>query len=471
MTASIFWFRRDLRFYDNPGLSAARSSSPTVYGVFCTAEHERLNRRQRAFVLGSLKHMRLVLEKRNASISMLDGEVPDALVRAANRLGAQSVHCSRSYGREERRTEEAARSALESAGIAFRVHAGDVVHEPEAVAERKQAPGEGYRVFPPFLAAWQALEAPAPIAEAWCNGSDEQPGPLAVPADRAAVSAGEAVGRALLQSFVASRATDYAVNGAYPGRDGTSNLAAHLRFGCVSARTVHRAVAERMAKTWTLAPERSSMRAFLRQLAMRDFFIHLAHYAPELHDDALQDKMRGFPWSTDEKALAAWTEGRTGYPLIDAAMRQLHAEGNIHQRAAICAASFCCFDLGLDWRLGREVWMKQLVAADAALCDGNWQWIAGVGSDQAAYPRIYNPVKQARQFDSQAVYVRRWCQELRKLPTAAALEPWKLDRQRQIELGFFTPDQYPPPMVDHETVARDFLKTYRDYREKEALRS
>ncbi len=466
MSASIFWFRRDLRLYDNPGLTAARASSPRVYGVYCKSELDALNRRQRAFVLGSLKHLRLTLEKRDATISMLDGEPADALVRAAKRLDAQAVHCARAYDSAERKVEEAVRSACDSAGIALRVHAGDVVHEPETVAERKQAPGAGYRVFPPFLQAWQSLEAAMPLAEAWLNGADAEPGPLAVPADRAAVSAGEAVGRALLQSFVASRAVDYAINGAYPGRDGTSNLAAHLRFGCVSPRTVHRAVAERMAKTWSLASERSSMRAFLRQLALRDFFIHLAFYAPELHDDALQEKMRGFPWSRDEKMLAAWTQGRTGYPLIDAAMRQLHAEGNIHQRAAICAASFCCFDLGLDWRLGRDVWMQQHVAADAALCDGNWQWVAGVGSDQAAYPRVYNPVKQARQFDGQAVYVRRWCQELRKLPSAAALAPWQLDRQRQIELEFFTPDQYPPPIVDHEHVAREFLQTYRKYRER-----
>jgi deoxyribodipyrimidine photo-lyase len=466
MSTSLFWFRRDLRLNDNPGLTAARASSSAVFGVFCAAELDSLNRRQRAFALGSLKHLRLVLEKRNATISMLDGVAADALVSAARRLGATTVHCARSYDREEQAVEAAAQTALQAAGIAFRAHGGGVVHEPEAVAERKQAPGAGYRVFPPFLQTWQSLEAAAPVAEAWPNGADAEPGPLAVPADRASVSAGEAVGRALLQSFVTSRAVDYAVNGAYPGRDGSSNLAAHLRFGCVSPRTVRRAVAERMAKTWTLAPERTSMSAFLRQLAMRDFFIHLAFYAPELHDDALQEKMRGFPWSRDETMLKKWTGGHTGYPLIDAAMRQLHAEGLIHQRAAINAASFYCFDLGLDWRLGRDVWMQQHVAADAALCDGNWQWIAGIGSDQAAYPRVYNPIKQARQFDAQAVYVRRWCQELRKLPSAAALAPWQIDRQRQIELGFFTPDQYPPPVVDHESVAREFLKKYRAYRER-----
>jgi deoxyribodipyrimidine photo-lyase len=228
---------------------------------------------------------------------------------------------------------------------------------------------------------------------------------------------------------------------------------------------VHQAMARRMAWSWTLAQERRSMAAFMRQLALRDFFIQLAYFVPELHDDALQEKMRSFPWSTDGEKLEIWRKGRTGYPFVDAAMRQLNSQGLLHQRAAICAASFLCFDLGVDWRSGRDVWMDEYLAADEALCDGNWQWLAGVGSDQAAYPRIYNPEKQARQFDAQAVYVRRWVPELRKLPTAAALAPWRMDRQHQIELSFFTPDQYPHLIVDHEQAAREFLKRYRAFRE------
>jgi deoxyribodipyrimidine photo-lyase len=220
-----------------------------------------------------------------------------------------------------------------------------------------------------------------------------------------------------------------------------------------------------MSWSWTLASERSSMAVFMRQLARRDFFIQLAYFVPEIHDEALQEKMRTFPWSTDASTLTAWREGRTGYPFVDAAMRQLGTQGLVHQRAAICAASFCCFDLGLDWRLGRKVWMDEYLAADEALCDGNWQWLAGVGSDQAAYPRIYNPEKQARQFDAQAVYVRRWIPELKRLPTSAALAPWRVDHQHQIELGFFTPKQYPRPIVDHEKTAREFLTRYRAFAE------
>ncbi len=381
---------------------------------------------------------------------LLSGPPSSALVEAARRLGATTVHSSRSYARSERAVEEAVAQALRSAGVAWHGHKGDVVHEPEAVAERKQSAGEGYRVFPPFAAAWQTLEVAVPSGDSPPTGRDDQPGAFPAYDESFAVQPGEAPALAALEKFTTARAADYATSGAYPARDGTSNLAPYLRFGCISPRTVYHAIARRSAFSWTLAQERSSMAMFLRQLALRDFFTQLAFYVPEVHDEALQEKMRSFAWSSDAAALQAWLEGRTGYPLVDAAMRQLREQGLVHQRAAIVAASFCCFDLGLDWRLGRSAWMREHLAADEALCDGNWQWLAGVGSDQAAYPRIYNPEKQARQFDAQAVYVRRWIPELRKLPTAAALAPWRMDKQHQIELNFFTPQQYPQPIVEHE---------------------
>jgi len=208
------------------------------------------------------------------------------------------------------------------------------------------------------------------------------------------------------------------------------------------------------------------MEAFLRRLALRDFYIQLSYFEPSLHDLELQEKMRGFSAESDAGMVSRWAAGKTGYPLVDAALRQLHAEGHVHERAAICAASFLCFDLGADWRIGRDLWMKELLEADESLCDGNWQRIAGAGTDQASYPRIYNPEKQARYFDAQAVYVRRYVPELAKLPTSAALAPWTIDREKQIELGFFTGEKYTQPIVEHESTARAYLARYQDYRSR-----
>jgi deoxyribodipyrimidine photo-lyase len=463
VSASLFWFRRDLRLRDNVALRAACAAGGPVYAVFCVDELERLNAGQRSFVVDALRALRMAVGKRDATVSALSGPPAQALVAAAQRLGATAVYSSRAYARSERTLEAEVEQALRAAGVDMHVLRGDLVHEPETIAQLKQSPGDGYRVFPPFLAAWQTLDVAVPSDDSMPDGRDEIPGTLPEFSETPVVEASEPAALAALEKFTTARAADYVVNGAYPGRDGASNLAPFLRFGCISPRVVHQAIARRMSWSWTLVQERRSMAAFMRQLARRDFFTHLAYFVPEVHDVELQERLRGFPWSQDDMSLTAWREGRTGYPFVDAAMRQLRGQGLVHQRAAIVAASFCCFDLGLDWRLGRDVWMREYLAADEALCDGNWQWLAGVGSDQAAYPRIYNPEKQARQYDAQAVYVRRWCPELKKLPTAAALAPWRLDRQHQIELSFFTPAQYPQPIVEHDRVAREFLARYRHY--------
>jgi deoxyribodipyrimidine photo-lyase len=466
MTVSIHWFRRDLRLIDNPALASARAAADQTYGVYCVGELDDLNPRQRSFAVGCLKQLRLNLEHRDATLSLLDGPVDEAILAAARRLGATTVHAARAFSGVELEHEHAVREALTRAGIGFETHRGHGVLEPEAVAGLKaSAQSEGYRVFPPFFEAWRTVTVTPAVPEAAPNARDSSPGPLpAAPVPLHSPTPGEEAALQALRAFVTARSADYAVNGEYPARIGTSGLGVYLRFGCVSARTVYHTVAERMSRSWTLAQERLSMEAYFRRLALRDFFLHLAYFDPGVHDNALQERMRDFEWSTDAGLLQAWMDGQTGYPFIDAAMRQLHREGHVHQRAAIAAASFCCFDLGLDWRAGRDAWMKNLLEADEALCDGNWQWIAGVGSDQAAYPRIYNPVKQARHFDAQAVYVRRYCPELSRLPTRAALAPWDLERSQQIELGFFTPDHYPPPIVDHDVAARAFLARYQAYR-------
>jgi len=466
MTISLQWFRRDLRLHDNASLTAATAAAGTTYAVFCSGDLDHLNPRQQSFVVAALSHLRAALGKADATLSVLEGDPASAVTAAAQRLGATRVFCARAFDRAEREIENRAREKLHGASIELRTIGGSVVHEPEAVAERKQSPKEGYRVFPPFLDAWKSLAVERPLDAAATNGRDALSGAIPdLPATHG-VAPKESAALEALSRFVTARAGDYGLNAEYPGRSGTSNLAAYLRFGLLSAGAVCHAILEKMARTWTLAEERLSMEAYLRRLALRDFYIHLAYYEPNVFEEPLQEKMRGFAWSEDEETAAIWLAGKTGYPLVDAAMHQLTAEGHVHQRAAVVAASFCTADLGLDWRIGRDTWMRELMEADEALCVGNWQRIAGIGSDQAAYPRIYNPVRQAQLFDSQATYIRRYCKELSKLPTRAALAPWEIGKQQQMELGFFTPQHYPAPVVDHEAAARAFLARYQSYRNR-----
>ena len=170
--------------------------------------------------------------------------------------------------------------------------------------------------------------------------------------------------------------------------------------------------------------------------------------------------MRGFAFARSHPALDAWRSGRTGFPLVDAGIRELRATGWMHPRLRAIAASFLCFDLGVDWRVGRDEWDTYLIEDAPALAVGNWQWIAGVGADLAAYPRIYNPLKQARRFDPRAQYVRRWIPELAGIPDAAILDPLAAPRRRQLQLPLFGERGYPAPVLDHEQAARAFLARY-----------
>ena len=221
-----------------------------------------------------------------------------------------------------------------------------------------------------------------------------------------------------------------------------------------------RATCERSADPFLLVEERTSLKLFLRSLAQRDFFLQLGWYTESLAEEPLQAKMRGFAFARTHRQLDAWRSGRTGYPLIDAGIRELRATGWMHPRVRAIAASFLCFDLGVDWRVGRDEWDRYLTEDDPALAAGNWQWIAGVGADLAAYPRIYNPLKQARRFDPAAAYVRRWIPELANLSDAAILDPEAGRRAPQLELPLFGQQSYPVPVLDHEAAARAFLERY-----------
>jgi deoxyribodipyrimidine photo-lyase len=221
-----------------------------------------------------------------------------------------------------------------------------------------------------------------------------------------------------------------------------------------------RAVHERARDPFLLTEEKISLRLFLRAFAQRDFFLQLAWYTEALGDAPLQPKMRAFRFARTHPLLGAWQAGRTGYPLVDAGIRELRATGWMHPRVRAIAASFLCFDLGVDWRVGRDEWDRWLIEDDPALATGNWQWIAGVGADLAAYPRVYNPVKQARRFDPAATYVRRWIPELTLQPDRAILDPSARRIERQLGFDLFGPQQYPPPVLDHERAARAFLARY-----------
>ena len=466
VTPAVFAFARDLRLGDHAGLAAAARSGPVVAALVIdpgSAARLRRSPRRAAYFCAAVAALDASLRERGSALIVRRGARGQTLRGLARAAGASTVAWSCAYDPKGVRSDRDLQSTLEESGLrALPVH--DALAVPPEESALAHTRGEGYRAFVPYHVRWRTL-IPADAAPAAAFASLELASePLPTPDEfgssaTIAEPAGERAARAKLAAFLAGPVLQYGVARNVPAAGETSHLSAELAFGTIAAREVVRAACDRGHDPFLLVEERTSLRMFLRALAQRDFFLQLAWYSEQLGEEPLQQKMRGFAFARSHALLDAWREGRTGFPLIDAGIRQLRATGWMHPRVRAIAASFLCFDLGVDWRVGRDEWDKQLIEDTPALATGNWQWIAGVGADLAAYPRIYNPIRQARRFDPAAQYVRRWIPELAGLPDAAILDPVD-GRRRQPQLPLFGDHGYPAPILDHDRAARTFLERY-----------
>lgn len=464
---AVFAFTRDLRLSDHAGLAAAARHGEIVpVLVLDNVALTRLRRspRRAAYYCAAVGALDAALRARGSALIVRRGNPGPALRALARAAGAGVVGWSCGYDAKSIRRDRDLQSTLEEAGLrALPVHDAPAVPPEDGAAGHRR--GDGYRSFVPYHARWRALIPLEDAGGATFAAVDIASEPLPIPEEfgaqpRAGEPAGETEARARLTAFLAGPALQYGVARNVPAAGDTSRLSAALSFGTLAAREVVRATCARAADPFLLVEERTSLKLYLRALAQRDFFLQLAWYNESLSEEPLQAKMRGFAFARTHPQLDAWRSGRTGYPLVDAGIRELRATGWMHPRLRAIAASFLCFDLGVDWRVGRDEWDSYLVEDDPALAAGNWQWIAGVGADLAAYPRIYNPLKQARRFDPSAHYVRRWIPELAGFPDAALLDLAGARTEPQLELPLFDGHGYPAPVVDHEAVARAFLARY-----------
>lgn len=468
MARAVFSFTRDLRLGDHAGLAAAARQGEVVpVHVIDPGSAARLHRspRRAAYYCAALRALDADLRARGSRLIVRRGSPGPVLRALARAAGAEAVGWSCGYDAKSVRAERDLQSTLEEAGLrALPVHDALVVQPEDAATVHRG--GDGYRAFVPYQARWRtqipAADAGSANAFARLEVASE---PLPVPEEFGAPAlvegeVGEAAARAKLAAYLAGPVLQYGIARNVPAAGGTSHLSAELSFGTLAAREVVRAACERAADPFLLVEERTSLKLFLRSLAQRDFFLQLAYYNESLEERPLQAKMRGFAFARSHPALDAWRSGRTGFPLVDAGIRELRATGWMHPRVRAIAASFLCFDLGVDWRVGRDEWDTYLIEDAPALAVGNWQWIAGVGADLAAYPRIYNPLKQARRFDPAAHYARRWIPELAGVPDDAVLDPGQAPRRRQLDLPLYADRGYPAPVLDHERAARAFLARY-----------
>ncbi|HLI97939.1 MAG TPA: deoxyribodipyrimidine photo-lyase [Candidatus Baltobacteraceae bacterium] len=465
----IHRFTRDLRLDDHAALAAGAAHGEVVpVLVLDRALVARIgvSSRRAAFFCGAVASLDAALRERGSHLVVRRGNAGPILRQIARACRAETVTWSASFDREGMHADEQLQSKLEESGLRALVVADAPALSPEETTAARPSAGDGYRAFVPYHELWREIEPPSyevPLLLSFAR-TDLQSEPLPAPADFGsavpAMQAGSADAIRSFEIFLRNEALQYAFALNLPADDCTSHLGADLSFGTIAARTIVREARKRLDDPFLLAEERNSLKLFLRSIALRDFFLQLSWYHPRTDREPLQEKMREFPFARTHHALDAWRAGRTGYPIVDAGIRQLHETGWMHPRVRSIAASFLCFDLGVDWRAGVEEWDRHLIEDDPALAIGNWQWVAGVGADLAAYPRIYNPQKQARRFDPSGVYARRWIQELSHLPAGAGLMRVST---AQIELPLYSGEPYPAPVVNHDRAARDFLATYQRF--------
>ena len=457
MATSVMWFRRDLRLRDTPALAAAvrhaasaRQGDGVVGGevvaLFCL--DDRLRRPAGAARLAFLHGCLTALDASIGGRLVVRSGPPDEVVPALARdVGATAVFAAEDFGPYGRRRDEAVEGALASVGIAFE-RVGSAYAVPPGETLNKE--GEPYKVFTPFSRAWKDHGWPAPIAApasvAWAEvpARKGDGAPRAPEVGATLPEPGEDAAKRAARRFWDSRLAAYADTRDRPGVDGTSHLSPYLKWGCLHPRQL-------LAK---LGRQRSH-EVFRTELCWREFYADVLWHRPDTARAAFQPRMAAIEVDGDEHTDAlfeAWSQGRTGYPIVDAAMRQLLAEGWMHNRARMIVASFLVKDLHLDWTRGARWFMDHLVDGDLASNQHGWQWVAGTGTDAAPYFRIFNPTSQGERFDPTGEYVRRYVHELRLVRGKAVHRPWAL--------AGGPPAGYPEPIVDHAEERAEALRRY-----------
>jgi deoxyribodipyrimidine photo-lyase len=474
MTTALWWVRRDLRLTDNQALVAALARAEQVVPVFVLdptlLKSPFVGDKRVAFLFGGLRQLDAGLRARGSRLVVRRGDPLAELEALLGETGAIGIFAEKDFSPYARQ-----RDGLVADALPLHLAGGVTVHPPSTVLK---ANGTPYTVFTPFSRAWKALplasEGDVLVAPTWMPAVPDVPS-LPIP-DAPTIPAtvpfpsGEAEAQRRLDAFVdlgGPPVYHYAEARNRLDQDGTSQLSPYLRFGMVSARqAVISALAAAGAAPST--QEREGAGTWLNELIWREFYVHILYHFPRVRSSSFRPAYDHIEWENDRGAFAAWCEGRTGYPVIDAAMRQLVQTGWLHNRARMIVASFLVKDLLIDWRWGERFFMQHLVDGDPAANNGGWQWTAGTGTDAAPYFRIFNPVLQGKKHDPDGVFVRRWLPELARVPDRYLHAPWQMPDDLQREAGCVIGQDYPASVIDHAWARERTLAAYARARETAA---
>ncbi|ADL01234.1 cryptochrome/photolyase family protein [Brevundimonas subvibrioides] len=454
----ILWFRRDLRLADNPALNKAHATGRPVVPVYIHDEGTAVRPAGAASLWWLDKSLRALagsLAERGATLILRRGDSETELRRLIDQTGADTVFLNRLFEPEAWTRDADIAHGLKTDGVECRGSNGSLLALPGSLLNGSGGP---YKVFTPFMKALRAqAEPPAhttgprqlgaapglesddldawglhPTRPDWSKGFDWTPG--------------EDGATAALHRFVSGGLADYSNGRDRPAEPATSRLSPHLHFGEISPWRAWIAARDAADGGKVTSGEADK---FIAELIWRDFSAHLLHHFPTLPDKAFRPEYDAMPWRDDEPGFLAWTRGMTGYPIVDAGMRELWATGVMHNRVRMIVASFLIKDLLIDWRRGEAWFWDTLVDADLASNSQNWQWVAGSGADASPYFRIFNPVTQGQKFDAEARYVKRWIPELAPVPARWIHAPWNAPPEILRDCGIRLGTTYPRPIVDH----------------------
>jgi len=464
MGTAIYWFRRDLRLRDNTALLAAAASGSPILPVYVLDEPD-LGAGSRWWLHQSLARLDESLRKHGVPLYLLSGSAGTALSQLARRTGATSLYYTKRYEPRSRCQEQDLQTRLAGELQIFACDDSSMTDHNDVLTQSDRP----FRIFTPYWKKATASPEPAqpqPAPRALAVARHElgslRLDDLELPSDSSVSYAnlhdtwlpGEA-GASQSLDRLESVLVDYSSHRDRPDLDATSRLSPHLHFGEVSARQVWHA-----ANDYRTQPESlPGVAAFLRQLYWRDFSSYLLFHFPDIAKKPLRPEFSYFPWSENSSGLSDWKHGRTGFPIVDAGMRQLVSTGWMHNRVRMIVASFLVKDLTLPWQEGAAWFNETLVDADLANNSASWQWVAGCGTDAAPFFRIFNPVLQGTKFDPQGYYVRRWLPELAVVANENIHQPW---RDRAFMSGSI---DYPEPVVDHAVARQEALTRHRQMRE------
>ncbi|MBS1159466.1 MAG: deoxyribodipyrimidine photo-lyase type [Proteobacteria bacterium] len=458
---ALVWFRRDLRDYDHAALSAALAGGRRVYCAFVfdtdilDALPSATDRRVH-FIHTALLELDDALRAKGGGLIVRHGAAGREIAALARELGVTTVFANRDYEPAARQRDAAVAADLRTTGIAFELCKDQVIFEGTDVLTQN---GQPFSVFTPYQKAWRKRLSSADYATYPCAGQlagGELAGVPELGAIGFAASDLGAVGirpgmsgaRQLWDDFRRQGLADYGSQRDFPARRGVSYLSVHLRFGTLSLRRLVGEALAQQADSW------------LNELIWRDFYFMILDHHPHVVRHAFKPAYDAIRWADWPTGFAAWCNGQTGYPLVDAAMRQLNDCGWMHNRLRMIAASFLCKDLGLDWRLGERYFAERLIDFDLAANNGGWQWAASSGCDAQPYFRIFNPLTQSKKFDPEGQFIRRYLPELAGLDNRHIHAPWLLPATEQQALGVVVGRDYPGPIVDHAQAREATLARY-----------